>query len=65
MTINRKVVIITLLWSAPLVIALTFILPGDNLREFGSKLIIMFVIGFMSPLITIRILDKLKKVKEK
>jgi len=65
MTINRKVIIITLLWSAPLVIALTFILPGDNLRQFGTKLIVMFFLGFMSPLITMKILEKLKKVKEK
>lgn len=65
MTINRKVVIIALLWSVPLVFALTFMLPGDNLRQFGSKLIVMFFIGFMSPLITIKILEKLKKVKEK
>ena len=62
---NRKVIIIALLWSVPLVFALTFMLPGDNLRQFGSKLIIMFFLGFMSPLITIKILDKLKKVKEK
>jgi len=61
---NRKAIIITLLWSAPLVIALTFMLPGDNLRQFGSKLIIMFFIGFISPLITMKILEKLKKVKE-
>lgn len=65
MTINRKVVIIALLWSVPLVFALTFMIPGDNLRQFGSKLIVMFFIGFMSPLITIKILEKLKKVKEK
>jgi len=62
---NRKVIIIALLWSVPLVFALTFMLPGDNLRQFGSKLIIMFFLGFMSPLITIKILEKLKKVKEK
>ena len=61
---NRKVIIITLLWSAPLVIALTFMLPGDTSRQFGSKLIVMFIIGFMSPLITTKILEKLKNVKE-
>jgi len=61
MKINRKVVIITLLWSAPLVIALTFILPGDNLRQFIPKLMLMFIIGFTSPIVTMRILDKLKR----
>ena len=62
---KQKLAIITLLWSAPLVIALTFILPGDTTNQFVSKIILMFVIGFASSFITIRILDKLKKVKEK
>lgn len=58
---KQKAVIITLLWSAPLVIALTFIVPSDNSQQFISKIILMFFIGFISPLITMRILDKLKK----
>ena len=62
---NRKVVIITLLWSAPLVFALTFMIPGDDLQQFGSKLILIFMIGFTAPLITMKIMEQLKKVKEK